>query len=80
MYNEQEGHALLAKGRLLFDSCFAENDYACVVGYINYNRSQGGWRAEVITEFIAWLQQQCDTGTPHRGKAMAILQWLDTAR
>ena len=80
MSDEKEGHALLAKGRLLFDSCSTENDYACVIGYLNYNRSQGGWRAEAITEFIAWLQHQCDTQTQHGEKAVVILQRLDKAR
>jgi len=66
MLNEKERHALLAKGRLLFDSCSADNDYAGVIGHIDHNLSQGGWRAEVMAEFIGWLKRQCDTETRRR--------------
>ena len=57
MSNEKERHALLAKGRLLFDSCSPEKEYACVIGYVDHNLAQGGWRAEVMAEFIEWLRQ-----------------------
>jgi len=77
MPNEKERRALFAKGRLLFDSCSAENDYACVLGYIDYNLSQGSWRAEVMAEFIDWLMRQRDTATQHAAHATAILQRLE---
>jgi len=77
MSNDKERHALLAKGRLLFDSCFPENDYACVIGYVDHNLAQGGWRAEVMAEFIRWLRQQRDTATHHGEHAAAILQKLE---
>jgi hypothetical protein len=77
MPDEKERGALLAKGRLLFDSCSADNDYACVIGYIEHNLLQGGWRAEVIAEFIDWLQRQSDTATRRSEHAAAILQRLE---
>jgi hypothetical protein len=83
MSNEQERHALLAKGRLLFDSCSPENEYACVIGYVDHNLAQGGWRAEVMAEFIGWLRQQRDMPALRRPgnvapqHAAAILQRLD---
>ena len=76
MSNEKERHALLAKGRLLFDSCSPENDYACVIGYIDHNLGLGGWRAEVIAEFIGWLRHERDLKTCHGEQAAAILQKL----
>ena len=41
MANEKERQALFAKGRLLFDSCSADNDYACVLGYVDHNLALG---------------------------------------
>jgi len=76
MSNEKERHALLAKGRLLFDSCSPENEYACVIGYVDHNLAQGGWRAEVMAEFIDWLRQQHNMNVAPR-HAAAILQRLD---
>jgi len=75
MSTEKESHALLVKGRLLFDSCSLENEYACVIGYINHNLAQGGWRAEVIAAFVDWLQEQhsMNVAPPH---AAAILERL----
>jgi len=76
MSNEKERHALLAKGRLLFDSCSAENEYACVIGYVDHNLAQGGRRAEVIADFIEWLRQQRNMNVAPQ-HAEAILQRLD---
>jgi hypothetical protein len=76
MLAENERRALLAKGRLLFDSCSADNGYACVLGYIDYNLALGGWRAEVMAEFIDWLECQCEAGNLHGEYAAAILQFL----
>lgn len=73
----QERQALLAKGRLLFDSCSAENDYACVLGYISYNRGRGGARAEVAAEFVSWLQAQQESGNRHSTHATIILNQLE---
>lgn len=73
---EKERQALLAKGRLLFDSCSAENDYACVLGYLDHNLALGGWRAEVIAEFIVWLKRQCEAENQHSETAAMILQFL----
>jgi hypothetical protein len=75
MSNAKERHALLAKGRLLFDSCSPENEYACVIGYIDHNLAQGGWRAEVMAEFIDWLRQRNMNVAPQH--AAAILQRLE---
>jgi len=77
MSSKKERQALLAKGRLLFDSCSAENDYACVLGYINHNINLGDWRAEVIAEFVDWMKQQRDHETRHGEHAGAILQRLE---
>jgi len=74
MHNEKERRALFAKGRLLFDSCSANDDYACVIGYIDHNLAQGGWRAEVIAEFIDWLKHERDNETQFSEPAIAILQ------
>ncbi len=76
---EQERRALLAKGRLLFDSCSPENEYACVIGYVDHNLAQGGWRAEVMAEFIEWLRQQRHINVAPQ-HAAAILQRLDNKR
>lgn len=70
----QERQALLAKGRLLFDSCSAENDYACVLGYISHNHGLGGARAEVAAEFLAWLKAQQEAGSV---RAAGILKQLE---
>lgn len=70
----QERQALLAKGRLLFDSCSAENDYACVLGYISHNHGLGGARAEVAVEFVSWLKAQHAAGSAH---AAGILKQLE---
>lgn len=77
MLAEKERRALLAKGRLLFDSCSADNGYACVLGYIEHNLALGGWRAEVIDEFIEWLKRQREAGNHHSAQAAAILQQLE---
>jgi hypothetical protein len=77
MLVENERQALLAKGRLLFDSCSADNGYACVLGYIDHNLVLGGWRAEVIVEFIGWLKQQREAGNHHSEHAAAILWRLE---
>jgi hypothetical protein len=76
MLAEKERQALLAKGRLLFDSCSADNGYACVLGYIDHNLALGGWRAAVISEFIDWLKRQHEAGNHHSKHAAAILQFL----
>ncbi|GEM_PF-4042649 len=76
MHDDKEQRALLAKGRLLFDSCSADSDYACVLGYIDHNLAQGGWRADVIAEFIDWLKHQRDNETQFSESASAILQRL----
>jgi len=76
MSTEKERHALLAKGRLLFDSCSPENDYACVISYIDHNLARGGWRAEVIAEFVDWLRQQRNMNVAPQ-HAAAILQRLE---
>ncbi len=73
MLAEKERQALLAKGRLLFDSCSAGNGYACVLGYVDHNLALGGWRAEVIAEFIGWLKRQREAGNQHSEDAAAIL-------
>lgn len=70
----KERQALLAKGRLLFDSCSAENDYACVLGYIFHNHGLGGARAEVAAEFVSWLKAQHQAGSAH---AAGILKQLE---
>lgn len=70
----KERQALLAKGRLLFDSCSAENDYACVLGYISHNHGRGGARAEVAAEFVSWLKAQHAAGSTH---AAGILKQLE---
>jgi hypothetical protein len=80
MPHEKEREALLAKGRRLFDSCTTDNEHACVIGYFGHNLAQGGWRAEVIAEFIAWLQRQCDDDTPRSEPAATILQRLEENR
>ncbi len=77
MATENERHALLAKGRLLFDSCSADNDYSCVIGYVDHNLSLGGWRAEVIAEFVDWLERQREAGNRHSDHAAAILLRLN---
>lgn len=77
MSNEKERHALLAKGRLLFDSCSPENEYACVIGYLAHNHALGGWRAEVMVEFIDWLRYERAAQTRHGEHAAAILQKLE---
>lgn len=74
----KERQALLAKGRLLFDSCSAENDYACVLGYISHNQGLGGARAEVMKEFISWLKAQQEAGSQRSTHAAAILRRLET--
>ncbi|RIK80278.1 hypothetical protein DCC62_04280 [candidate division KSB1 bacterium] len=63
----QERQALLAKGRLLFDSCSAENDYS-------HNHGLGGARAEVAAEFVSWLKAQHEAGSAH---AAGILEQLE---
>ncbi len=77
MLAEKERQALLAKGRLLFDSCAADNGYACVLGYIDHNLALGGWRAEVIDEFIDWLKRQREAENHHSAPAAAILQSME---
>jgi hypothetical protein len=77
MLAEKERQALLAKGRLLFDSCSADDGYACVLGYIDHNLALGGWRAEVIDEFTNWLKQQSEAENHHSLHAAAILQSLE---
>lgn len=76
MANEEERHALLAKGRLLFDSCSADNDYACVLGYVEHNLALGDWRAEAMGEFIAWLKRQSAIENEHGAHAAAILKQI----
>ena len=76
MTTANERHALLAKGRLLFDSCSPENDYACVRGYIAHNLAQGGWRAEVMAAFVDWLRQQRSMNVASQ-HAAAILSRLE---
>jgi hypothetical protein len=76
MLNENQRDTLLAKGRLLFDSCSADNDYACVIGYLEHNLRLGGWRTEVVTEFIEWLQRQRQAENQHSAHAAAVLQRL----
>jgi hypothetical protein len=76
MLAEKERQALLAKGLLLFDSCSADNGYACVLGYVDHNLALGGWRAEVIGEFIGWLKNQRETENHQSAHAAAILQFM----
>ncbi|MGH7596357.1 MAG: hypothetical protein ACREOI_08385 [bacterium] len=76
MLAEKERRALLAKGRLLFDSCSADNGYACVLGYIDHNLALGGCRAEVMDEFVDWLKRQREAENHHSEHAAAILQSL----
>src|SRR5574341_1108671 len=76
MANERERQALFAKGRLLFDSCSIDKDYSCVLGYVDHNLALGGWRAEVIAEFIAWLKRQREIENEHGARAAAILQHI----
>lgn len=77
MSTDKERHALMAKGRSLFDSCSPENEYACVMGYLVHNQALGGWRAEVIDEFIGWLRHERAAQTRQGEHAAAILQKLD---
>jgi hypothetical protein len=77
MFVEKERQALLAKGRLLFDSCSADNGYACMLGYIDHNLALGGWRAEVIDEFMDWLKRQHQAENQHSEPATAILQYWE---
>ena len=77
MPTANERHALLAKGRLLFDCCAPENDYACVCGYVAHNLAQGGWRAEVMAQFIDWLRQQRDMNVAPQ-HAAAILRKINS--
>jgi hypothetical protein len=77
MLAEKDRQALLAKGRLLFDSCFAENGYACVLGYVGHNLALGGWRAEVVAEFSERLKRQREAENHHSAHAAAILRRLE---
>ena len=74
--NDDKRQALLAKGRKLFDTCRADQDYACVLGYVRHNLGQGGMRAEVAREFISWLRALRDENGEERRHAAAILELL----
>jgi hypothetical protein len=77
METDKERNALLAKGRLLFDSCTADNGYTCVLGYIDHNLALGGWRAEAVAEFIEWMKKQRHAESRYSASAAAILLRLE---
>jgi hypothetical protein len=74
---DHEREALFAKGKKLLDACAADRDYACVLGYLQYNLGQGGWRAETARKFIAWLREQSQQEGMEQQHAAAILQKLE---
>lgn len=72
-----EGEALFAKGKKLFASCAAGRDHACVLGYLQHNLEQGGWRAETARRLIEWLRElseQRETGHEHARAILASLR------
>ena len=71
----QERARLFDKGRLLFDSCDAD-DFACVFGYLDHTRALGGWRAEVIRDFVQWLEKQASRDDEIGNRATALLDEL----
>lgn len=73
---DHEREALLAKGRKLFATCGTDRDYACVLGYVQHNLRQGGWRAETAKEFVEWLRQQSQREGVENAHAAAILKQL----
>ena len=72
----QERARLFDKGRLLFDSCDAD-DFACVFGYLDHNCALGGWRAEVIREFLQRLEKQTSRDDEIGSRAAALLHELN---
>ena len=71
----QERARLFDKGRLLFDSCDAD-DFACVLGYLDHNRAIGGWRGEVIRDFLQWVEKQATLDDDLGRRALALLRAL----
>jgi hypothetical protein len=74
---EHDSESLFAKGKKLFDTCAADRDYACVLGYLQHNLGQGGWRAETAREFIAWLKEQSRQEGMGQEHAAAIIQRIE---
>ena len=72
----QERARLFDKGRLLFDSC-DDDGFACVFGYLDHNLALGGWRAEVIRDFMQWLKKQARRDNETGSRAVALLDELD---
>lgn len=72
----QERARLFDKGRLLFDSC-EDDDFACMFGYLDHNRALGGWRAEVIDDFLRWVEAQASRSDDFGDRATAMLHELN---
>jgi len=69
---------LLAKGRLLFDSC--DDDFACLLGYLDDHRAQGGWHADVMQEFLTWVEGQTARNDDLGIRAAALLRAVQRDR
>ena len=74
---EHEHEALFTKGKKLFDACAADRDYACMLGYLQHNLGQGGWRAETARKFIGWLHEQSQQEGMDQEHAIAIIRNLE---